>query len=231
MRLLANIAVAALLITTVGCGTIIEANPPKKTHRITMDDLLLPDEQLPAKSTNGAWKASHEDLNPETDLLDLDDRPQDNSALFFGDEEERLRKWDGLVQRIHRLDSPSAAEAEQRDAPYGRTIVDDENPYGPIVPMPLTAASLHGDSSALMCAGKGTNLEESCPFWQFRERFGTYLVDVDYSSNYDPQHRLIPKEEFLAVVQAVDHHVYEMLKYQADPSSNPSETITTTVDL
>ncbi|MFI6599684.1 hypothetical protein ACIBHX_25835 [Nonomuraea sp. NPDC050536] len=224
MRLLSKIAIATLLIPTVGCGTVIEANPPEETRRITMDDLLLPDEQLPAKPANGAWKVSHEDVNPETDDLDLAGKPQGKSALFFGDQEERLRTRDGLVQRIHRLDSSSAAEAEQRDAPYGRNIVDAENPYGPIVPMPLTAASLHGDSPALMCAGEGKDLERSCPYWQFRERFGAYLVDVDYSSNYDPQRRLIPKEEFLAVVQAVDRHVNEMLKDRVEPSSNPSES-------
>jgi hypothetical protein len=216
----AEIVFVALLTMTVGCGTIIAADPPEKAYGITMDDLLLPAEQLPAKPANGAWEASHKDLNPETDHLHPDGEPQGKSALLFEDQEARLRKWAGLVQRVHRLDSPSAAKAEQSYAPYGRVIVDEENPYGPIVPMSLTEASLHGDSPALMCAGEGKNLERSCPFWQFRERFGAYLVDVDYSSNYDPQHRLIPKEEFLAVVRAVDRHVKNVLKDRADPSAN-----------
>ncbi|GAA4044841.1 hypothetical protein GCM10022248_09350 [Nonomuraea soli] len=219
MRLRQKVAIAAVLSITAGCATTL------KTHAVTMDDLLLPVEQLPTKSANGAWKASPEDLNPETDSLDLDGKPQGKSALFFGDEEARLRKWDGLVQRVHRLASPSSAEAEQRDAPYGRILVDEENPYGPIVPMSLSTVSLHGDSPALMCAGEGENLERQCPFWQFRERFGAYLVDIDYSRNYDPQRRLIPKDEFLAVVRAIDHHVSEVLKDRAVRSATSASTI------
>ena len=102
-------------------------------------------------------------------------------------------------------------------APYGRIIVDDQNGHGEMVPVAISELRLHADTAALACVGRGADLMSKCGFWEFRGRYGAYLVDVvfDLAVGFDkrkgPMWQDLPKDHFLEVVRSVDGHVAQVI--------------------
>lgn len=197
-----RILVITMLSTlVVGCGEGQPIAAVEPAGQIAIDSLLLPSDQLPAPPQDDIWGKIAQDYGNGEDL-------------FFGERDYRIRHWrpssnvNSLAQIVRRYDDAAAAEVERRNAPYGRIIVDNDNGHGEIVPVDITSVPLAADAAALACVGRGADLMKKCGFWEFRGRYGAYLVDVVFSLAVGLHGwQQLPRDDFLRVVTAVDTYV------------------------
>jgi hypothetical protein len=194
-----------LFSTIVACGSEGPKIAAKVTKAVTIDALFLPDAKLPPPSVGGAWGKESSDYDG-------------GDSLFFEEKIYRIRHWrpspkvNALIQIVREYDTAEAAEVERVLAPYGRIIVDNENGYGEVAPVNIDGLGLGEESAALACVGRGPNLMNKCPFWEFRKRYGPYIIDIAFSRYLgNDRNQELSRDAFLEVVYAIDRHVKEVI--------------------